>query len=60
MSEDLSAHGFYATPDIVFDWSIGKGKPFNWFTWKWVVTSNMIEVERGSIRFVFTDIGIWW
>ena len=60
---DLSAHGFYATPDIVFVWSIGKGKPFNqrkWFTWKWVVTSTMTEVERGSIRFVFTDVGIWW
>ena len=57
---DLSAHGFYATPGIVFDWSIGKGKSFNWLTWKLVVTSSMIDVERGIIIFVFTDVGIWW
>ncbi|KAL1546681.1 xylitol dehydrogenase [Salvia divinorum] len=25
---DLSAHGFYKTPDIGFDWGVGKGNPF--------------------------------
>ncbi|KAF5939800.1 hypothetical protein HYC85_020967 [Camellia sinensis] len=25
---DLSAHGFYITPDIGFDWKTGKGNPF--------------------------------
>ena len=57
---DLSSHGFYATLVIGFDWSIGKGTPFNWFTWNLVVTSSKIDVERGSIIFVFTDVGNWW
>ncbi|KAL8465182.1 hypothetical protein ACS0TY_034614 [Phlomoides rotata] len=29
---DLSAHGFYKTPDIGFDWETGKGNPFKYFT----------------------------
>ena len=57
---DMSAHGFYATHVIGFDWSIGKGTPFNWFTWNLVVTNNRIDVERGSIIFVFTNAGNWW
>lgn len=30
---DLSAHGFYKTPDIGFDWGVGKGTPFKYFTY---------------------------
>ncbi|GFP87006.1 xanthine dehydrogenase 1 [Phtheirospermum japonicum] len=30
---DLSAHGFYKTPDIDFSWETGKGVPFRYFTY---------------------------
>ncbi|CAL5352476.1 unnamed protein product [Camellia sinensis] len=30
---DLSAHGFYITLDIGFDWKTGKGNPFRYFTY---------------------------
>lgn len=29
---DLSAHGFFVTPDIGFDWKSGKGNVFRYYT----------------------------
>lgn len=31
---DLSAHGFYKTPNLWFDWESGKGKPFAYYKYK--------------------------
>lgn len=30
---DLSAHGFYATPNIIWNWDTGKGRPFAYYTY---------------------------
>ncbi|XVF19260.1 hypothetical protein REPUB_Repub11eG0094600 [Reevesia pubescens] len=42
---DLSAHGFYITPDIGFDWSIGTGKPFSYYTYG----ATFAEVEIDTL-----------
>ncbi|EPS65688.1 hypothetical protein M569_09089, partial [Genlisea aurea] len=42
---DLSAHGFYITPDIGFDWKIGKGIPFRYHT----VGAAFAEVEIDAL-----------
>ncbi|KAG6507672.1 hypothetical protein ZIOFF_033023 [Zingiber officinale] len=47
---DLSAHGFYITPDIGFDWEDGKGSPFSYFTFE----VAFAEVKRHSLE-IFTQ-----
>ncbi|MEO8613923.1 MAG: xanthine dehydrogenase molybdopterin binding subunit [Luteolibacter sp.] len=37
----LSAAGFYATPDLEWDWSVGKGRPFHYFAFG----ASVSEVE---------------
>ena len=53
---DLSAHGFYATPDIGFDWSIGKGKPFNYFTFGAAFAEVEIDTLTGDFQTLRADI----
>ncbi|KAK3284520.1 xylitol dehydrogenase [Cymbomonas tetramitiformis] len=40
---DLSAHGFYRTPDIYFDWDTGSGRPFNYLCYGAACTE--VEVD---------------
>ncbi|XP_021278029.1 xanthine dehydrogenase 1-like isoform X1 [Herrania umbratica] len=58
---DLSAHGFYITPDIGFDWSIGKGKPFRYYTYGAAFTEVEIDTLTGDFHTrtanVFMDLG---
>ncbi|XP_022753579.1 xanthine dehydrogenase 1-like isoform X2 [Durio zibethinus] len=58
---DLSAHGFYITPDIGFDWSIGKGKPFNYFTYGAAFAEVEIDTLTGDFHTrtanIFMDLG---
>lgn len=42
---DLSAHGFFITPDIGFDWGTGNGKPFRYFT----IGAAFSEVEIDTL-----------
>ncbi|KAL9261556.1 Xanthine dehydrogenase 1-like protein [Drosera capensis] len=42
---DLSAHGFYATPEIGFDWKTGQGNPFRYFT----IGAAFAEVEIDTL-----------
>lgn len=42
---DLSAHGFYITPGIKFDYKVGKGTPFNYFTYG----ASFAEVEIDTL-----------
>ncbi|KAL2507123.1 Xanthine dehydrogenase 1 [Forsythia ovata] len=42
---DLSAHGFFITPDIGFDWGTGNGNPFRYFT----VGAAFSEVEIDTL-----------
>ncbi|XP_058199351.1 xanthine dehydrogenase 1-like isoform X2 [Rhododendron vialii] len=58
---DLSAHGFYATPDINFDWTTGKGSPFRYFTYGAAFAEVEIDTLTGDFHTrtanVFLDLG---
>ncbi|XP_020224750.1 xanthine dehydrogenase 1 [Cajanus cajan] len=47
---DLSAHGFYITPDIGFDWSTAKGKPFRYFTYGAAFAEVEIDTLTGDFH----------
>ncbi|KAI7982356.1 Xanthine dehydrogenase 1 [Camellia lanceoleosa] len=58
---DLSAHGFYITPDIGFDWKTGKGNPFRYFTYGAAFAEVEIDTLTGDFHTrtanVFLDLG---
>ncbi|KAM1100206.1 hypothetical protein FF1_006655 [Malus domestica] len=58
---DLSAHGFYITPEIDFDWTTGKGNPFNYFTYGAAFAEVEIDTLTGDfhtrVANVFLDLG---
>lgn len=58
---DLCAHGFYATPDINFDWKTGKGSPFRYFTYGAAFAEVEIDTLTGDFHTrtanVFLDLG---
>lgn len=53
---DLSAHGFFATPDIGFDWNTGKGNPFSYFTYGAAFAEAEIDVLSGDFHTRTADI----
>lgn len=57
---DLSAHGFYKTPGISYDWKNPKnterGMPFNYFTYGAAATEVEIDVLTGDMRITRADI----
>ena len=52
----LSAAGFYATPDLQWDWQIGKGKPFHYFSFGAAVSEVEIDGFTGMSHIRRTDI----
>ena len=58
---DLSAHGFFITPDIHFDWKTGKGSPFRYFTYGASYAEVEIDTLTGDFHTraanVFLDLG---
>ena len=52
----LSAAGFYATPDLQWDWQIGKGKPFHYFAFGAAVSEVEIDGFTGMSHIRRTDI----
>ncbi|XP_042004114.1 xanthine dehydrogenase 1-like isoform X2 [Salvia splendens] len=59
---DLSAHGFYKTPDIGFDWGAGKGNPFRYFTYGAALAEVEIDTLTGDFHTrqadVILDLGL--
>uniref|UniRef100_A0A6N2L4E9 xanthine dehydrogenase n=1 Tax=Salix viminalis TaxID=40686 RepID=A0A6N2L4E9_SALVM len=47
---DLSAHGFYITPDIGFDWKTCKGNPFNYYTYGAAFAEVEIDTLTGDFH----------
>ena len=45
---DLSAHGFYATPDLDFDLETEKGRPFAYHVWGTAITTVTVDCLRGT------------
>ncbi len=48
---DLSAHGFYATPGLVYDTKAEHGSPFAYHVYGCAALSATVDVLRGSYRF---------
>ncbi|KAK6164152.1 hypothetical protein DH2020_001016 [Rehmannia glutinosa] len=53
---DLSAHGFYKTPDIGFDWETGKGVPFRYFTYGAAFAEVEIDTLTGDFHTRRADV----
>ena len=45
---DLSAHGFYITPELDFDWKTGKGNPFKYYTYGAAFAEVEIDTLTGD------------
>ena len=47
---NLSAQGFYKTPNIWMDWETGKGEPYNYYSYG--VGCSLVEVDTltGNIQ----------
>ena len=52
----LGARGHYATQGIGFDWSVGKGNPFLYFTNGAAVSEVLIDRFTGELKVERTDI----
>ena len=52
----LSAAGFYKTPDIHFDREAGKGRPFYYFAYGAAVSEVVLDRMTGEYRVVRADI----
>ncbi len=52
----LSAAGFYATPDLEWDWALGKGRPFHYYAFAAAVSEVEIDGFTGMHRLRRTDI----
>lgn len=52
----LSAAGFYATPDLQWDWAIGKGRPFHYFAFGAAVSEVEVDGFTGMSHIRRVDI----
>ena len=52
----LSAAGFYATPDLQWDWQVGKGKPFHYFAFGAAVSEVELDGFTGMNHLRRVDI----
>ena len=52
----LSATGYYRTPGLAYDWSVGRGKPFHYFAGGVAVSEVEVDGDTGMKRLLRTDI----
>ncbi len=52
----LTAAGFYATPDLEWDWAVGKGKPFHYYAFGAAVSEVEIDGFTGMSHVRRVDI----
>ena len=52
----LSATGFYATPDIEWDRTVGRGRPFYYFAYGAAISEVVVDTLTGEYRNLRTDI----
>jgi len=53
---DLSAHGFYKTPNLWFDWETGTGRPFAYYNYGAACSEVEIDCLTGDMTVLRTDI----
>jgi len=58
---DLSAHGFYSTPDLSYDDAVERGSPFAYHVYGCAAVAATVDVLRGTYRFdrawIVHDVG---
>jgi xanthine dehydrogenase large subunit len=52
----LSATGFYKTPGVYFDRSIGKGRPYHYFSFGMAVTEVQVDTLTGHVQLLRADL----
>ncbi len=52
----LSAAGFYRTPELEWDWNVGKGRPFFYYAWGAAVSEVEIDGYTGMSKVLRADI----
>ncbi|MBC7979336.1 MAG: xanthine dehydrogenase molybdopterin binding subunit [Armatimonadetes bacterium] len=52
----LSAAGFYKTPDLDWDWNVGKGRPFYYYAWGSAVCEVEVDGASGMSKVRRVDI----
>jgi xanthine dehydrogenase/oxidase len=53
---NLSAQGFYRTPDLYMDWEAGRGHPFSYFTYGAACSQIEVDTLTGDFNIQQTDI----
>ena len=53
---DLSAHGWRVTKNLNWDWSVGKGNPFNYYTYGAACSEVEVDCLTGDVNVLRTDI----
>ena len=53
---NLSAQGFYATPDLFFDWSTGKGNLYNYFSYGASASEVEVDTLTGDFTILRSDL----
>ena len=48
----LSAHGFYAIPDVTFDWNSGHGRPFSYYTYGAGCSEVEVDCLTGNFQVI--------
>ena len=53
---NLSAQGFYRTPDLQFDWSTGKGRMYNYFAYGASASEVEVDTLTGDFTILRSDL----
>ena len=53
---DLSAHGYYSTPGLSFDWSKVKGNVYNYFSYGASCSEVEVDTLTGDFNVLRSDI----
>lgn len=53
---NLSAQGFYRTPNLDFDWEKGKGRMYNYFSYGAACSEVEVDTLTGDFNVLRSDI----
>ena len=53
---NLSAQGFYKTPDLSFDWSTGKGNLYSYFSFGASASEVEVDTLTGDFTILRSDL----
>ena len=53
---NLSAHGFYAIPDVSMDWDSGHGRPYSYYTYGVGCSEVEVDCLTGNFQVILIPI----